>query len=92
MSWPKDVLTYIKKLLDPTAPDAELLHATYLACVVTGILWLSGDLIAKEINPAHSGIDGNWDTAFGILLAAVTGGKVFGKRDGSPVPPEDNPK
>lgn len=75
------VLDYLKRLIDPTDNGASLRHAAFLVTILSGIVWLSVDMVIKEAGGGHRGIDGNWDTAFGLLLAAVTGAKVWGKNE-----------
>lgn len=74
------LLDYLRRLNDPTCQDASLRHVAYMVAVGASIIWLSVDMALKESGGGHRGIDGNWVTAFGLFLAAVTGGKVFGGR------------
>ena len=76
------LLGYIKNLNDPTCKGASLRHVAYMVAVGASVVWLSVDMALKE-GGVHRGIDGNWVTAFGLFLAAVTGGKVFGGRNSS---------
>ncbi len=70
----------IRRLIDKTDPTASLRHAAYAAVVASGCGWLTFALIKP-------GLDGNWVAAFGLLLAAVTTGKVVGQKDGVSAPP-----
>ena len=69
-------MSWILRLFDKTDPTASLRHAAYALVVVAGCAWLTIGLY----RPA--GLDANWVAAFGLLIAAVTTGKVLGK----PVP------
>lgn len=84
------LFAYLRKLNDPSCADASLRHAAYMVSVAAAIIWLSVDMGLKETAGGHRGIDGNWVTAFGLFLAAVTGGKVFGGRSqaAAPEPPQ----
>jgi hypothetical protein len=70
----------IRRLIDKTDPTASLRHAAYALVVVCSCGWLSFALIKP-------GLDGNWVAAFGLLLAAVTTGKIIGQKDGVSAPP-----
>ena len=84
--------------LDKTDPTKSLKHAAYAVVILCGCGWLSYDLTIKTIYPYHGnvptakeevgvkrGIDSNWVAAFGLLLAAVTTGKIVGSGP-SPAP------
>jgi len=66
----------IKRLLDTTDPTASMRHFAYLLVIACGCGWLSFSLY-------RPGLNAEWVTSFGLLLAAVTTGKVMGK-DGGP--------
>ncbi len=75
-------MSYITRLIDATDPTASLRHAAYLTVVAAGIGWLTWG--------CRKDIDANWVAAFGLLLAAVTTGKLVGaaapSAPGSPEP------
>jgi hypothetical protein len=74
---------YLKKFLDQTDPTASLKHAAYASVICFGCGWLTYDLMVKTIEAGvKRGITAQWNVAFGLLLAAVTTGKVMGKQDG----------
>ncbi len=69
-------MSYLLRLLDKTDPTASLKHAAYALVIVAGCTWLTIALYRP------TGLDANWVAAFGLLLAAVTTGKVLGKTVG----------
>ena len=72
-------MSYLLRLLDKTDPTASLRHATYALVIACGCLWLTIALY-------RTGLDANWVAAFGLILAAVTTGKVLGKPVGAAAP------
>lgn len=60
--------------LDATNPTSSLRHAAYALVVVCACGWLTWDMIRGPINDA-------WNVAFGLLLSAVTVGKIVGSKD-----------
>jgi len=70
---------YLARLNDSSKTDS-LRHAVYMAVMAASIIWLSVDMAIKEAGGGHRGIDGNWVTAFGLLLTAVTTGKIMGSK------------
>ena len=78
-------MKYLARFLNSNDPGASLKHAAYAMVVLCSCGWLSYDLTIKSINGARLGIDGNWCAAFGLLLAAVTTGKIVGSGP-SPAP------
>ena len=70
------MLNYLRRFLDTTDPTASLRHAAYAVVIGCACGWLTYGLFKP-------GLDANWDAALGLLLAAVTTGKVLGK----PAPP-----
>lgn len=75
-------MNYVLRLFNSADPTASLKHAAYAMVVVFGCGWLSYDL---AFGSSKLGISGNWCTAFGLLLSAVTVGKVVGSGP-SPAP------
>ncbi len=73
---------YCKKLLDATDPTASIHNVCYAGVVVAGVVFLAVGLVVGIVRKG-TGIPFDWNTAFGILVAAVTGGKLFGKQDGT---------
>ena len=71
-------LRYLARFIDKTDPTASLKHLAYAAVVTFGCFWLSWDMIRGPI-------DAEWVAAFGLLLGAVTTGKVVGSAP-SPAP------
>ncbi len=69
-------MNFILRLFDKTDPTASLKHAAYALVVACGCAWLTIALYRP------TGLDANWVAAFGLLLAAVTTGKVLGKPAG----------
>lgn len=67
------MMGYLRKFLDTTDPTASLRHAAYALVIVCGCAWLTIALYRP------TGLDANWVAAFGLLLGAVTAGKVLGK-------------
>ena len=59
----------IRAILSPGGPQTK--KAAYLLVIVAGVVWLSIGLWVP--------IRAEWNIAFGLLLAAVTGGYVGGK-------------
>jgi len=68
------------RLLDQTDPTASLRHAAYLLVVVSSCGWLTFALY-------RAAMDSQWVASFGLLLAAVTTGKVWGSTDGAAASP-----
>lgn len=66
-------MKFLLRLLDKTDPTASMRHAAYGLVILASCAWLTIGLY----RPA--GLDANWVAAFGLLLAAVTTGKVLGK-------------
>ena len=64
-------LRYLGRFLDSTDPNASMKHLAYGAVVSFGCFWLSWDLVRGPINA-------EWVAAFGLLLGAVTTGKIVG--------------
>ena len=71
-------MNYLARFLNASDPSASLKHAAYALVVLFSCGWLSWDL-------SRGPIDGNWCAAFGLLLAAVTTGKIVGSGP-SPAP------
>ena len=69
-----------RRLLDQTDPTASLRHAAYLLVVVSSCGWLTFALYRAVM-------DSQWVASFGLLLAAVTTGKVWGSTDGAAASP-----
>ncbi len=65
---------FFVKLIDATDPSASLRHFAFLLVVLAAIVWLSIALSRP--------LAGSWIEAFGLLLAAVTGAKILGARNG----------
>lgn len=65
-------MAYLKRFLDAADPSASLRHAAYAIVVVFACGWLTWDMIRGPITS-------EWNVAFGLLLAAVTTGKIAGK-------------
>jgi hypothetical protein len=63
-------LNYLKTFLDATDPTGSLRHAAYALVVLCACGWLTWDMIRGPINT-------EWNVAFGLLLTAVTTGKVL---------------
>ena len=72
-------IRYLGRFLDSTDPGASLKHAAYALVVVCACGWLTFDMIRGPINT-------EWNFAFGLLLGAVTTGKIVGA---NPKPVED---
>lgn len=70
-------MSYLARFLNAADPTASLRHAAYAVVIGCSCGWLTYGLYKP-------GLDGNWVAAFGLLLAAVTAGKVLGK----PVTPD----
>lgn len=66
------------RLIDKTDPTMSLKHAAYGLVVLSGCGWLTLEVVKHSITT-------EWVTAFGLLLAAVTTGKVVGSAP-SPAP------
>ena len=83
-------MRYLARFLDQTDPTASLKHLAYILVVLSAIGWLTWDLIRGPITP-------DWNLAFGMLVAAVTTGKVVGSGPspaptvGAAVPPASVP-
>jgi hypothetical protein len=73
---------YAQRFLDPTDTSASLRHAMFALVVVAGVLFLAIDL-GTGIVIRGIGISSDWCVAFGILAAAVTGGKLLGQKFGN---------
>jgi uncharacterized membrane protein YedE/YeeE len=73
---------YLKRLLDSSDPTASIHNACYAGVVIVGVLFLAVGLVVGIVRHGQ-GLPFDWNTAFGILVAAVVGGKIFGKQDGS---------
>ncbi len=65
-------LRYLGRFLDAQDAGASLKHAAYALVVLSSIVWLSWDIWRGPINT-------EWNFAFGLLLGAVTTGKIVGK-------------
>lgn len=74
-------LSWLTKLLSATDSSVSPKLVAYIAVVVAGIVWLSVDMAIKEVGGGHRGIDASWDTAFGLLLTAVTAAKMKSSGD-----------
>lgn len=72
-------LAWLGKFLDETDETVALKQGAYLAIMLAGIIWLSVDMAIKE-SGARRGIDANWVSAFGILVAATTAAKVWWRK------------
>ena len=75
------MITYIKRLLDASDQTASVHNACYASVVACGLLFLAVDLVVGIVRQGQ-GLPFDWNTAFGILVAAAVGGKIFGKQDG----------
>ena len=64
-------MRYLARFLDQTDPTASLKHAAYALVVGCACCWLTWDMIRGPITS-------EWNVAFGLLLAAVTTGKIVG--------------
>jgi hypothetical protein len=71
-------MRYLGRFLDQTDPTASLRHAAYAVVVVFALGWLTWDMIRGPITS-------EWNVAFGLLMAAVTTGKLVGAA-ASPAP------
>ncbi len=69
------MMCYLRRFLDTTDPTASLRHLTYGAVVAFACGWLTWDMIRGPITS-------EWNVAFGLLLTAVTTGKIAGKQAG----------
>jgi hypothetical protein len=69
---------YLKKFFDTTDPTASLRHAMFALVVVAGVLYLGAELVVGLVRHG-SGITGDWNMGFGILVGGVTGAKIAGK-------------
>ena len=78
-------IAYLKKAFDPTDPTVSLKHIAYGGVIAFGCFWLSYDLAIKGVGGVKHGIDAEWVAAFGLLLTAVTTGKIVGSGP-SPAP------
>jgi hypothetical protein len=74
--------SYLKRLLDSTDPTASVHNASYAGVVAVGLVFLAVDMTVGILRHGKD-LPFDWNTAFGILIAAVTGGKLFGKQDGT---------
>jgi hypothetical protein len=68
-------MKYLARFLDAADPRASLRHAAYALVVACACGWLTWDMIRGPITS-------EWNVAFGLLLAAVTTGKIAGKPGG----------
>lgn len=64
-------MRYLARFLDSADTTASLRHAAYALVVVCACGWLTFDMIRGPINT-------EWNFAFGLLLGAVTTGKIVG--------------
>lgn len=64
-------MNYLSRLIDATDDSASLRHAAYAVVVVCALGWLTWDMVRGPITS-------EWNVAFGLLLAAVTTGKLVG--------------
>lgn len=71
-------MRYLARFLNAVDPTASLRHACYGLVVMCGCFWLTWDMIRGPITS-------EWNFAFGLLLGAVTTGKVVGAA-ASPAP------
>lgn len=69
-------MKWVLALLNAGDSSLSLRHAAYASAVLGGLVWLSYWI---AVGPR----DANWVAAFGLLLAAVTTGKVVGAKQGS---------
>jgi hypothetical protein len=76
------MISYIKRLLDASDSTASVHNACYAGVVACGLLFLTVDLVVGIVRGGQ-GLPFDWNTAFGILVAAAVGGKIFGKQDGA---------
>ncbi len=72
------------RLIDANDPGASLRHFCFLFVVVAAIAWLSIALSRP--------LSASWIEAFALLLAAVTGAKIFGARNGDETAGKDDAK
>ena len=72
-------MRYLARFLSASDPTASLRHAAYAVVVGCSCGWLTYGLLKP-------GLDGNWVAAFGLLMGAVTAGKVLGKPVGVAAP------
>lgn len=72
-------MRYLARFLNAADPTASLRHAAYAVVIGCSCGWLTYGLLKP-------GLDGNWVAAFGLLLTAVTAGKVLGKSVGVAAP------
>jgi len=78
-------MNLLRSLINSTDPTVSLKHAAYGATVIFAFGWLTWDMIRGPITA-------EWNVAFGLLLGAVTVGKVVGPAGSSapdPVPGMD---
>ena len=71
-------IRYLARFVDKTDPTASLKHLAYAAVVSGGCFWLTWDMLRGPITS-------EWNVAFGLLLGAVTTGKIVGSGP-SPAP------
>ncbi len=76
------MICFVKKLLDATDPTASVHNACYVLVVASGVIFLAVGMIVGILRHGQ-GVPFDWNTAFGILVAAAVGGKIFGKQDGA---------
>lgn len=69
---------YLKKFFDTTDPTASLRHAAFALVVVAGVVYLGAELVVGLVKHG-TGITGDWNMGFGILVGGVTGAKIAGK-------------
>lgn len=65
-------MRYLAKFLSAADPSASLRHAAYALVVLFSCGWLTWDMIRGPITT-------EWNIAFGLLIGAVTTGKLVGK-------------
>ena len=73
------MMPFLLKLIDKNDPSHSLKHLAYGVVVAFACLWLSWNLFVVEKMASE------WVAAFGLLLTAVTTGKVVGSAP-SPAP------
>jgi hypothetical protein len=76
------MICYLKRLLDASDQTASVHNACYASVVACGLLFLAVGLGVGIVRHGQ-GLPFDWNTAFGILVAAAVGGKIFGKQDGN---------
>jgi hypothetical protein len=76
------VIAFLKKLLDASDPTASVHNTCYALVVAAGVIFLATGMIVGIVRHGQ-GVPFDWNTAFGILVAAAVSGKIFGKQDGT---------